>query len=83
MTASDGMSAGNWTLTRMPKKAVHERYGHARDVLRVVDAPAEMPAAGEVVVRMEAAAMHIADLRTIAGAGRQASARQRTSSRKV
>jgi len=62
------MSAGNWTLTRMPKKAVHERYGHARDVLRVVDAPAEMPAAGEVVVRMEAAAMHIADLRTIAGA---------------
>ncbi|MFM8517545.1 MAG: zinc-dependent alcohol dehydrogenase family protein [Nevskiaceae bacterium] len=52
----------------MPKKAVHERYGEARDVLRVIDAPAEMPEAGEVVVRMEAAAMHIADLRTIAGA---------------
>ncbi|MBM4237923.1 MAG: zinc-dependent alcohol dehydrogenase family protein [Gammaproteobacteria bacterium] len=52
----------------MPKKAVHERYGEARDVLRVIDAPAEMPEPGEVVVRMEAAAMHIADLRTIAGA---------------
>ncbi|MBM4234058.1 MAG: zinc-dependent alcohol dehydrogenase family protein [Gammaproteobacteria bacterium] len=52
----------------MPTKAVHERYGVARDVLRVVDAPIEIPAAGEVVVRMEAAAMHIADLRTIAGA---------------
>jgi len=51
----------------MPKKAVHERYGEARDVLRVIDAPAEMPEPGEVVVRMEAAAMHIADLRTIAG----------------
>lgn len=52
----------------MPRTAVHDRYGEPRDVLRVVEVDTESPAAGEVIVRMEAAAMHIADLRTIAGA---------------
>lgn len=52
----------------MPKAVVHERYGTPREVLRVVDEPAAEPGPGEVIVRMQAAAMHIADLRTIAGA---------------
>lgn len=51
------------------KAAIHESFGSARDVLRIVEVPAEEPGAGEVVVRMEAAALHIADLRTIEGAG--------------
>lgn len=51
------------------KSVVHDRYGPPREVLRIVDAPPERPGDGEVVVRMEAAAMHIADLRTIEGAG--------------
>lgn len=52
----------------MPKLAIHERYGSPRDVLHVIDQPAQMPGPGEVIVRMQAAAMHIADLRTITGA---------------
>jgi len=52
----------------MPKRAIHERFGDPRDVLRVVDEPAQLPGPGEVIVRMQAAAMHIADLRTITGA---------------
>lgn len=52
----------------MPKRVIHQRYGEPREVLRVEDGPAEQPAADEVVVCMEAAAMHIADLRTITGA---------------
>ena len=52
----------------MPKLCIHESYGAPADVLRVVDGPAEQPGPGEVVIRMEAAAMHIADLRTITGA---------------
>ncbi|MFO0510555.1 MAG: zinc-dependent alcohol dehydrogenase family protein, partial [Gammaproteobacteria bacterium] len=47
--------------------AVHEAYGAPREVLRVVEQDPGDPAEGEVVVRMEAAAMHIADLRTIEG----------------
>jgi len=47
---------------------VHEAYGAPREVLRVVEQDPGDPAEGEVVVRMEAAAMHIADLRTIEGA---------------
>lgn len=47
---------------------MHEAYGAAREVLRVVEQDPGDPAEGEVVVRMEAAAMHIADLRTIEGA---------------
>ncbi len=47
---------------------MHAAYGAPRDVLRVaVEDPGD-PADDEVVVRMEAAAMHIADLRTIEGA---------------
>jgi NADPH:quinone reductase-like Zn-dependent oxidoreductase len=49
------------------KAAIHSSYGEPREVLRLVDLSAEQPAADEVVVRMEAAAMHIADLRTILG----------------
>lgn len=52
----------------MPKRVIHEAYGRPRDVLRVVELPPEVPAADEVIVRLEAAAMHIADLRTIEGA---------------
>ena len=51
----------------MPKLAIHDRYGEPRAVLRVIESAAEQPGPGEVVVRMEAAAMHIADLRTITG----------------
>ena len=49
------------------KSVLQSAYGQPRDVLRLVDVPPEDPAADEVVVRMEAAAMHIADLRTIQG----------------
>lgn len=52
----------------MPRRAIHDTFGDPRQVLHVVDAPSEAPASGELVVRMEAAAMHIADLRTIQGA---------------
>jgi NADPH:quinone reductase-like Zn-dependent oxidoreductase len=52
----------------MPRRAIHDRYGDPRDVLRVIEEPAEAPGPGQVIIRMEAAAMHIADLRTIAGA---------------
>jgi NADPH:quinone reductase-like Zn-dependent oxidoreductase len=45
----------------------HERHGEPRNVLRVVDQAAETPGPGEVVIRMEAAAMHIADVRTVQG----------------
>lgn len=51
----------------MPLRVLHEHYGAPRDVLQLIDWPPESPAEGEVVVRMEAAAMHIADLRTIEG----------------
>lgn len=47
---------------------MHEAYGTPRDVLRVVEQEPGDPADDELVVRMEAAAMHIADLRTIQGA---------------
>jgi NADPH:quinone reductase-like Zn-dependent oxidoreductase len=51
----------------LSRAAVHEAYGAPREVLRVVEQDPGDPAEGEVVVRMEAAAMHIADLRTIEG----------------
>jgi NADPH:quinone reductase-like Zn-dependent oxidoreductase len=52
----------------LSRAAVHAAYGAPRDVLRVaVEDPGD-PADDELVVRMEAAAMHIADLRTIEGA---------------
>lgn len=49
------------------KAVIQSAHGDPAKVLRVLDVPAEEPAADEVVVRMEAAAMHIADLRTITG----------------
>ena len=49
------------------KAVIQSAFGEPRQVLRVVDVPAETPAPDEVVIRMEAAAMHIADLRTISG----------------
>lgn len=51
----------------MPKAVIHEIYGAPRDVLRVFEHAPENPSPGELIVRMEAAAMHIADLRTITG----------------
>ena len=49
------------------KAVIQSGHGDPAQVLRVLDVPAEQPEADEVVVRMEAAAMHIADLRTITG----------------
>ena len=49
------------------KAVIQSRFGEPREVLRVADVAAETPAPDEVVIRMEAAAMHIADLRTISG----------------
>ncbi|MCB1624150.1 MAG: zinc-dependent alcohol dehydrogenase family protein [Pseudomonadales bacterium] len=51
----------------MARAARHHEYGDPAKVLRVEAVPAEQPGAGEVVIRMAAAAMHIADLRTIQG----------------
>lgn len=52
----------------MPKVVTQARYGEPREVLEIVERPEELPGPGEVVIGMEAAAMHIADLRTIMGA---------------
>ena len=49
------------------KAVIHSEFGPPELVLRVVDVAAEDPGADEVIVQMEAAAMHIADLRTING----------------
>lgn len=46
---------------------VHDRYGEPAAVLRLADLPEEHPGPGEIVIRMEAAAMHVADLRTVQG----------------
>lgn len=51
----------------MPKAVIHHAYGEPREVLQLTEHATLMPGPGEVVVRMEAAAMHIADLRTITG----------------
>jgi len=51
----------------MPLALVHDRYGEPEDVLRLEDLPAETPGEDEVILRMEAAAMHVADLRTVHG----------------
>jgi NADPH:quinone reductase-like Zn-dependent oxidoreductase len=47
--------------------ARHAEYGPPEQVLKVVDVPPESPEDDELIVRMEAAAMHIADLFTIQG----------------
>ena len=52
----------------MPRALLHDRYGEPAEVLRLVDLPDEPPGPGEVVVRREAAALHVADLRTVQGA---------------
>ncbi|MFM7395881.1 MAG: zinc-dependent alcohol dehydrogenase family protein [Gammaproteobacteria bacterium] len=52
----------------MPRRAIHDQYGEPRQVLRLLEVPAEQPSPDEVVIKMEAAAMHIADLRTMSGA---------------
>jgi len=51
----------------MPLALVHDRHGEPEDVLRLEDLPAEDPGEDEVIIRMEAAAMHVADLRTVQG----------------
>lgn len=51
----------------MPKAVIHYAYGAPSEVLQLIEHAPQMPGPGEVVVRMEAAAMHIADLRTITG----------------
>ena len=52
----------------MPRAVIQHAYGAPRDALRLEDRPQAEPAPDEVVVQIEAAAMHIADLRTIEGA---------------
>ncbi len=52
----------------MPRLVRHTRYGPPQEVLEILDLPPEQPGPGEIVIGMEAAAMHIADLRTITGA---------------
>lgn len=51
----------------MPWALVHDRYGEPGDVLRLEDLAEEDPGQGELVMRMEAAAMHVADIRTVQG----------------
>jgi NADPH:quinone reductase-like Zn-dependent oxidoreductase len=46
---------------------VQDRFGEPGDVLRLADLPDERPGRGEIVIRMEAAAMHIADIRAVQG----------------
>lgn len=45
----------------------HSEFGDPGSVLHLLQAAPEHPAPDEVIVRMEAAALHIADLRTITG----------------
>lgn len=51
----------------MPQALIHDHYGEPADVLRLADLPEQQPREGELVIRMEAAAMHIADIRTVQG----------------
>ena len=50
------------------RAVIQHAYGAPERSLRIEESPPERPAPDEVVVRIEAAAMHIADLRTIEGA---------------
>jgi trans-2-enoyl-CoA reductase len=52
----------------MPLALIHDRYGEPAEVLRLADVPEQQPREGELVIRMESAAMHVADLRTVQGA---------------
>jgi trans-2-enoyl-CoA reductase len=53
--------------TPRPRAAVQTEHGEPRAVVRVIDVPPETPGPGELVLRMEAAAMHLADLLAIRG----------------
>ena len=62
-------SAGSFDGSAVVARAVIQHaYGAADQAVRVEDVPSLDPAPEEVVVRIEAAAMHIADLRTLEGA---------------
>jgi NADPH:quinone reductase-like Zn-dependent oxidoreductase len=54
-------------LTALVRVVRHSEFGDPAAVLRVFHEAPEAPGPGEVIVRMEAAALHIADLRTITG----------------
>ncbi|MEA5505045.1 zinc-dependent alcohol dehydrogenase family protein [Halotia wernerae UHCC 0503] len=49
------------------RAAQHTGYGRPHEVIRIVDAPEPIPADDEVTVSVEAAAMHIADLKFCQG----------------
>jgi len=51
----------------MPQALIHERFGEPGEVLRLAEVPAASPGEGEVVLAIEAAAMHVADIRTVQG----------------
>jgi NADPH:quinone reductase-like Zn-dependent oxidoreductase len=52
----------------VPRAIVQHAYGAPREALRLEEHPQADPAPDEVVVQVEAAAMHIADLRALEGA---------------
>lgn len=53
--------------SRSPLAAVQSEYGEPRTVVRVEYVAEEAPGPGELVLRMEAAAMHLADILAIRG----------------
>jgi trans-2-enoyl-CoA reductase len=55
------------TPTRSPLAAVQSEYGDPRTVVRVEAVPEDVPGPGDIVLRMEAAAMHLADILAIRG----------------
>ena len=54
-------------MTATVRVVRHHEFGPPAEVLKLLHEAPEQPAADEVIVRMEAAALHIADLRTITG----------------
>jgi NADPH:quinone reductase-like Zn-dependent oxidoreductase len=55
------------TVQLEARALVQRAYGEPGDVLRLETVPTEAPGADEVTIRMEAAAVHIADVRTVHG----------------
>ncbi|MBP6513805.1 MAG: zinc-dependent alcohol dehydrogenase family protein [Steroidobacteraceae bacterium] len=49
----------------MPIRLRHDRFGEPAEVLRLEEFDPPQPGPGQVVLRMEAAAMHIADIRSV------------------
>lgn len=45
----------------------YTRYGDPQEVIELVDRPSPVPAAGEVVIALEAAPVHLADIKNITG----------------